>query len=134
MTDPKVEEIRARLDQFLPLSDMQGRYLLTKLDEAEGENAEIIAANKALAEQLDRQQEKFGVEVEEHHGDLRLGWDFEERALAAEERERVLLEGIRETVASMDASRRNGTIYTHGHVRAALSRLLPSTPKDADRG
>lgn len=113
MTDPKVEEIRARLAtrttkyghisaEFIANAPTDIALLLTKLDEAET----VAKVNHGLYKSAE--------------SDLN----------GAEERERTLIAGVREAqeaaVFLSDIAENWGYGATVGHIEEILSRLLPS--------
>lgn len=109
-TDPRVEEIRARLETgpFAEPTRGEVEFLLAKLDEAERE-IEVQRRNALL---------NYGAYVQAHR-----------RAEAAEERERTLIAGVKEAICALDLvdvhqyELGSGSV---GDIARTLSRLLPS--------
>ena len=140
MTDPKVEEIRARqrkLGEDFENPDIV--YLLTKLDEAEAKaarNERYRADSSALLLKAhvgaNAAEERERVLIENLNKE-------QGRRIRVEERERVLIAGVREALALEafrfpdydDPERALGDpVLWQSEVAAILSRLLPSTPTE----
>lgn len=102
-SDPKVEEIRARLANRKWVGSAHAELILTKLDEAESERDDAeVAFNASMA-----------------------------RCIDAEERERTLtakLAGLIDAARYMQRTERSSV--TLEATLESLSRLLPSTPTE----
>lgn len=129
MSDPRVGEIRARLDHP-HVGDID--YLLTKLDEAEKANPPVEVGSPDGSQ-------VYEIPLTEYLEQLSASQIFratqaEEKLAAAEERERTLIAGVREALEAFEHSESywdgERFLLPAEYARTILSRLLPSTPTE----